>query len=159
MPQSNTGSVTQECHLSLSKNDGEFVLASESTECTLAQVEGELQLMAWLPKDKDRLIFCVTDFATYDGRYEVRASSAIDPSQALVAWESLVPGDHWSPSIDRDPQAPPEETRTITMTIVLEIYGPLIAGATTPPAQAGVVKPPTTVVLRSRLEVPGSVVA
>ena len=150
MPQSTTGSVTQECHLRCIKDGSQFLILAVSG-CQV--VNGVVQ--AEMPKGMNHLVFCITDFDAYDGRYQVRASSAIGQNQTtLQSWSSPAPGEHWSPALHRDMQAPPEETKVVAMTIELQIDGPIVTGATTPPVNAGVVRPPTTVVIRSRLEDP-----
>jgi hypothetical protein len=106
-------------------------------------------LEAKLPEDKECLRFSITDFQNDQGRYEVRARSAYEGGP-LTLWDSSTTGEHWSPPLLREPKTPPVEEYTVEVALVIEVYGPISTGSPAGP-KVGEVKPPTTVVIRSRL--------
>lgn len=144
MPQSNTGSTTHECHIQCVKNGDQFQLLTPCGCC----FDQRGTLTATLPASKETLRFCTTDFQDGNDLYRVEASWSVDDGR-LEPWSTPAPGEHWSPPICRDPNLPPAEERTVAVTMVLAVYGPVTGSS--PPPYAGEVRPPTTVVIRSRL--------
>ena len=148
MPQSTTGSGTQEGHLRCTKEGNEFVILPVSG-CEM--IDGVLR--AQLAEHQDHLRFHVTDFDAYDGHYEVRASSSVtlpNPTQT-EPWTALGAGEHVSPTLSRGTQAPASATVTVDMALVFEIHGPVATGGTTPAPKAATVKPPTKAKILGRL--------
>jgi len=144
MPQSASGSTTHVCQVQCTLEAGE-ILVWAGPGCSMSN--GVLQ--AKLPEDKECLRFSITDFQTNQGHYEVKARSAFGGG-SLTLWDTPTTGEHWSPPLMREPKTPPVEEYTVEVALVIEVYGPILANS--PAGQkAGEVKPPTTVVIRSRL--------
>lgn len=145
MPQSATGSTTHVCQIQCTL-EAEGLLVWAGPGCSMSN-NGVLQ--AKLPEDKECLRFSITDFQTNQGRYEVKARSAFG-GELLTSWDRTMTGEHWSPPLMREPKTPPVEEYTVEVALVIEVYGPISADSPTGP-KAGEVRPPTTVVIRSRL--------
>ena len=144
MPQSNSGSVTQECHLRVIKDGSQFQLQAVSG-CVVTQGA----LSAEMPYDRNQLVFCITDLEAGGNHYAIKAASAFRDTSTLGPWTSPAAGEHWSSVLNRQPTDCLEDPMPIPIEVVFEIYGPVVAG-TTPPKVA-TIKPPTTVKIRSRL--------
>jgi hypothetical protein len=150
MPQSSSGSTTKTSRITLVKDGDEFRVFEISGGTVNSDPDGPQTLDVELPKEMINLRFTTTDVQVGPHRYVVEASIVVGGESAVWA---TVSGEHLSPLVERDPtKEGVTEVYTKSMTLAFVIKGPVVAGSS--PAEVGQVKPPTTVVIRSRLDWP-----
>lgn len=150
MPQSSSGSTTKTSHITLVKDGNAFRVLEISDGTLIGVPDGTQALEVELTKEWLNLRFTTTDFMVGSNTYVVEASTVTGGVSQPWTSES---GLHRSPLVERDPALEAvTQMYTKTMTLVFVIKGPVVGG--TPAAEAGQARPPTTVVIRSRLDWP-----
>lgn len=150
MPQSSSGSTTKTSRITLVKDGDDFRMFEVSGGTVTSAPKGTQALEVELPKEMINLRFTVSDFQVGTNLYVVEASTVIAGESQPWTTEA---GEHRSPLVERDAtKEGVTEVYTKSMTLAFVIKGPVVAGS--PAAEAGQVKPPTTVVIRSRLDWP-----
>lgn len=147
MPQFRSESTIKIVTITLTKDGDEFRLFLDSGQLMAGNGTSAPTISVELPTEALQLQFTTADIQVGTDTYVVEASTEVEGQ--VIPWTSDH-GEHRSPLIERDPSMEGEtEVYTKSMTLSFVIEGPVEDGA--PPPLAGQIKPPTTVVIRSRL--------